>query len=129
LIDFLVYQSKRELCEQKREQWMELEATMPVGAFYGQEATMPDSDPARKVRFGIKTGAFYGQELVKNKVFINGTESTVEQAITDTLPILLSGVCSRFKSVYYFVQDVQKMARRCPLAIFYTGFYLPTLVL
>jgi hypothetical protein len=25
---------------------------------------MPDSDPAREVRFGIKTGAFYGQEAV-----------------------------------------------------------------
>ena len=27
---------------------------MPAGAFYGQEATMPVSDLARKVRFGIK---------------------------------------------------------------------------
>jgi hypothetical protein len=26
------------------------------------EATMPASDPAHKVYFGIKTGAFYGQE-------------------------------------------------------------------
>ena len=27
---------------------------MPAGAFYGQEATMPVSDLARKVRFGNK---------------------------------------------------------------------------
>jgi hypothetical protein len=31
-----------------------------------QTATMPDSDPAREVRFGIKTGAFYGQTLLAN---------------------------------------------------------------
>ena len=29
---------------------------------------MPDSDPARKVRLGIKTGAFYGQEGVSEAI-------------------------------------------------------------
>jgi uncharacterized repeat protein (TIGR01451 family) len=37
------------------------EKTMPCR---GEAATMPASDPAREVRFGIKTGAFYAQECL-----------------------------------------------------------------
>jgi hypothetical protein len=31
---------------------------------------MPDSDAAREVRLGIKTGAFYGQEASEDAVLI-----------------------------------------------------------
>ena len=37
------------------------EATMPVGAFYGQEATMPAAIPPEGA-FWNQEGAFYGQE-------------------------------------------------------------------
>jgi hypothetical protein len=29
---------------------------------------MPDSDPARQVHLGIKTGAFYGQEAISEEL-------------------------------------------------------------
>jgi hypothetical protein len=37
---------------------------MPEGAFYGQEATMPEAILPVRCTFRIKTGAFYGQEAV-----------------------------------------------------------------
>ena len=46
---------------------------MPAGAFYGQEGVkkgegMGESDSARQVRIGIKTGAYYGQARTARKV-------------------------------------------------------------
>ena len=47
---------------------------------------MPDSDPAREVNFGIKTGAFYGQEGV-------ALRARQVQSYTENPVQIISGVC------------------------------------
>jgi hypothetical protein len=62
-----------------------------------QTATMPDSDPAREVRFGIKTGAFYGQEAVFIEVRARSDPSPSARVACQVLSYEQEGAAVRVK--------------------------------